>query len=272
MKNTIRGMMVLSALASALVLNAQTPEPAPAQTPAPTAAPAGAPTLTSDEVVSKYVDAIGGKDAIGQVKSLTMVTDAQVMGNDAPGTVTIVDGVGYKSETDFNGAKIVQCYNDKGGWQVNPMAGSADPAPMSDDEYKAGRDGMFVGGGLYDYAAKGSKLELVPGDAGTYKIKLTTKDNVESTYVIDGKTFLIKSAVRKGQMQGQDVDITTSYSDYRKTDVGYVMPYQMDLDFGGQFQLSVGIKKVDLNKAIDPATFEMPKAAAAAPASQPSAQ
>lgn len=277
----IRGMMVLSALASALVLSAQTPEPAPAQTPAPTATPTAAPTdaqaaaMTADEVVGKSLDAIGGKDAISQVKSITMDTDVQVMGNDAPGTVTIVDGVGYKSETDFNGSKIVQCYNDKGGWQVNPMAGAADPTPMSDDEYKAGKEGMFVGGGLYDYAARGSKVDLVPGDAGTYKIKLTTKDNSATTYVIDAKTFLVKSTVRKGQMQGQDVDITTSYSDYRKTDVGYLMPYQMDLDFGGQFQLTIAIKKAELNKTIDPAIFAMPKAApaqAAAPASQPSAQ
>ena len=51
------------------------------------------------------------------------------------------------------------------------------------------------------------------------------------------------------------------------------MPYAMDIDFGGQFQLSLAIKKVEMNKTIDPATFEMPKPAAApaAPATQPSA-
>jgi len=132
-----------------------------------------------------------------------------------------------------------------------------------------------VGGGLYDYAAKGGKIDLLAGDPATYKVKLTTKDNSETTYVIDAKTFLMKSTIRKGQMQGQDVEITTNYSDYRKTDVGFLMPYQMDLDFGGQFQLTIGIKKVELNKTIDPAIFEMPKAAptqAAAPANSPSAQ
>ena len=56
---------------------------------------------------------------------------------------------------------------------------------MSDDEYKVGKDQIYVGGPLYDYAAKGNKVELVPGDAGTYKIKLTTKDNTETTYVFD---------------------------------------------------------------------------------------
>ena len=65
-------------------------------------------------------------------------------------------------------------------------------------------------------------------------------------------------------MQGQEVDITTKYSDYRKTDVGFMVPYAIDLDFGGQFQLSIAVKKVELNKTIDPAVFEMPKQAEAA--------
>ncbi len=279
MKRFIHGMMVICVLASAVVLNAQTPDQAPAPTAPAAAAPAApataapAATLTADQVVSKYVDAIGGKDAIAQVKSLSMDTSAQVMGNDVSGTVVVADGVGYKSQMEFNGAAIIQCYNAKGGWQVNPMAGSADPTAMSDDEYKTGKDQIFVGGPLFDYAAKGNKVEELSGDAGTYKIKLTTKDSVETTYVIDAKTFLIKSTTRTGQMQGQDVQITTSYSDYRKTDTGYLMPYAMDIDFGGQFQLSLAIKKVEMNKTIDPSTFEMPKPAAAppAPATQPSA-
>ena len=180
MKKFIQGMMVISVLASAVVLNAQTPASGAGSNGssggrAP-AAPAA--TLTADQVVSKYVDAIGGKDAVTQVKSLSMDTSAQVMGNDVSGTVVVVDGVGYKSQMEFNGAAIIQCYNAKGGWQVNPMAGSADPTAMSDDEYKTGKDQIFVGGPLYDYAAKGNKVEELPGDAGTYKIKLTTKDSV----------------------------------------------------------------------------------------------
>lgn len=270
MKKMIHGMFALCALASAIVLNAQAPQPAPAPAAAPAAAPV--PTMTADEVVAKYIDAIGGKAAISQVKSMSMETSANVMGNDISGTVTVVDGVGYKSQMEFNGSQIIQCYNAKGGWQVNPMAGASDPTPVSDDEYKASKDEIYVGGQLNDYAAKGSKVELVSSSADGYKIKLTNKDGVDTSYVIDPKTFLIKSTTRKGQMQGQDVDIATTFSDYRKTDLGYLMPYAMDLDFGGQFQLSITIKKVDFNKTIDPAIFEMPKPAAAAPAAAPASQ
>jgi hypothetical protein len=242
MKKLIYGFMAVAALAGAVSLSAQ----------------------TADEIVGKYVAAIGGKDAISKVKSMSMETSVQVMGSDNPGTTTILDGVGYKSETDFNGQKIIQCLTDKGGWMVNPMAGASDPTPMPDDQYKARKDDIFVGGQLYDYAAKGSKVEMFGKEGDAYKIKLTTKDNVEAIYVIDPKTFFVTSVMTKGDMQGQPVDVTTKLSDYRKTDVGYMVPYAMDIDLGGQFSLTITVKKLELNKTIDPSEFAMPKAPAAA--------
>ena len=262
MKHSISVGILFLALAGTFTLRAQT-----AQQPT-AAAPAVAQSAPSaDDILAKHMDAVGGKAAISQIKSITMETTVLVMGNEAPGTTTILNGVGYKSETNFNGGTIVQCYTDKGGWQINPMAGATDPTPIPDDQYKNARDGMYVGAGLYNYAAMGSKLELVPGSDDAYKLKLTNKDGVESTFAIDPKTYLVKSLTRKGQLQGQDVTMTVSYSDYRKTETGYLMPYHLDLDFGGQFQMSIVVKSIELNKTIDPAIFLMPK-----PAAPPAAQ
>lgn len=257
MQKFIRGIVLFLAIAGTVSLVAQTPQPAAAP------AAAAAPTLSADQVVAKYIDAIGGKAAISQIKSLSMTTSAQIMGNDAPGTTVVVDGVGYRNETTFNDAKIISVYSAKGGWQLNPMAGMTDPTAMPDDQYKAGEDQIYVGGPLYDYAGKGGKIALLSSDKDTYTIKLTSKDNLDSTYVIDSATFLLRSTVRKGKMQDQDVDITTSYSDYKKTDTGYMVPSSIAVDLGGQFQFTISVTKVEVNKTIDPSIFDMPAAPAA---------
>jgi hypothetical protein len=205
------------------------------------------------------VAAIGGKDAISQVKSVSIGSSVSMMGSENPSTTIVVDGVGYKNETEFNGAKIVQCFTDKGGWSVNPMAGDTSATAMPDDIYNAGKGQIFVGGPLYDYAAKGSKVELLGKEGSAYKIKLTTKEKVESVYLIDPASYFVTSVQSKGKMQDQDVAITTTLSDYRKTEFGYMIPYAIDVDLGGQFQLTIAVKKVELNKTIDPATFAMPK-------------
>jgi hypothetical protein len=59
-------------------------------------------------------------------------------------------------------------------------------------------------------------------------------------------------------MQGQPTEFTISFSDYKKTDFGVVIPYTVSLDMG-QFNLKNTITKVEVNKTVDPSIFEMPK-------------
>ena len=257
MKRTILGIIAFTAMAGAVALSAQVSSPV--QAPAP--AQVSAATLSADEVVNKYLDALGGRDAIGKVKTMSVEGTMQVMGSDAPTTTITVDGVGTKQESDFNGTKIISCYTDKGGWAVNPMAGASDPTPMPEDQYSSGKAGIYVGGPLYNYADKGSTIELASKDDKTYTIKLTTKEKVKYTFVIDAKTNLVDTMTMEAQIQGQPMTVMASYSDYRKTETGFMVPYSIGLDLG-QLQLSITVKKVELNKPIDPAIFAMPKAVA----------
>lgn len=261
MKKITFGILTLAALGSTGLVAAQAPAAAPAATSTQTAAaPATAPTMTAAEVVDKYLEALGGKDTIGKVKSMSIDATLLVMGNEAPSTTVVLDGVGMKQESEFNGMKIITVYTDKGGWMVNPMAGANDPTPMPEDQYNTGKGGIFVGGLLYDYAAKGSTVALTAQDEKGYTIKLTTREKLDYVYVIDAKTFLVNNMTSTVQNQGQPVTLMTFYSDYRKTDAGFLVPYSIALDFGGQFQMNLTVKKLELNKTIDPAVFAMPKA------------
>ena len=253
MLRSLRSLLLFSVFLGAVSLGAQPSQSVP----------------TATEILARHEAAIGGKDVIGRVKSISMLTTTHMANNDLPGTVVLLDGIAYRTELNFNGAKMVQCYTATGGWMVNPMAGIIAPAPMPDDQYQAGRSQIYVGGDLHDYAAPGNKLELLDHNFGTYTVKLTTGGNIESTFVIDASTYLIKSVTRRGRIQDQDVNIVTTLSDYRKTGIGLVIPYAITVDLGGQLSLNITVDQVEVNKPVDPAICDLPKTtpppAAAAP-------
>ena len=213
---------------------------------------------TADEIVAKHIEAIGGKDKIGKIKSMYAETTSDVMGNQSIGKTYMVDGKGFRTESDFGGQKMVQCYTDKGGWVINPFGGSTSPAPMPADQYNYGRSQIFTGGALYDYAAKGNKIELLGKEGNNYKIKVTTPSNAEMTYYIDANTYYINKSVSKTEMQGQTIPITLTYSNFKKTDYGNIIPYTFQADLG-QFTVTTNVTKTEVNKDIDPSTFDQSK-------------
>jgi hypothetical protein len=215
-----------------------------------------------DDIINKHIDAIGGKDLLGKITSVYEEATLQVMGNEAPEIITIVNGKGFKSETEFNGQKIITVVTDKSGWVINPMAGASDPTAMPAEQLKGAKEQLFVAGPLLNYAANGYKAELQGqekvGSVNAYKIKLTSKDSVEAIYFIDPTTYYLIKETRHGNAMGQDVEITITPSNYKKTDFGNTLPNNIDTDYGGQFQLTIVVKKVEINKAVDPKIFDMP--------------
>ncbi|HEY2350378.1 MAG TPA: hypothetical protein VGH64_15275 [Puia sp.] len=214
---------------------------------------------TADEIVNKYVDAIGGKEKLDQIKTVYVTNTTQAMGNEGPSTTQIIDGKAFRLDYEINGQKSTQVYTDKGGWQINPFMGATTAQPIPEEMYKQSKGQLYFTGPLYNYAAKGNKVELLGKDGNSYKLKITNTDSVETMAYIDAESYHLTKITRQTNFMGQSMELTVSFSNFKKTDFGITIPYTTEINYGGQFSITNNITKIEINKTIDPAVFEMPK-------------
>jgi hypothetical protein len=214
---------------------------------------------TVDEIIAKYVDALGGKDKLEQIKTVYISNTTQVMGNEGPSTTQIVNGKGYRLDSEVNGQKMTQVFTDKGGWQINPFMGATTAQPIPDDMWKQSKGQLYFTGPLYNYAAKGNKVELLGKEGNAYKLKITNTDSVETIAYVDATTYYLTKITRQTNFMGQSMELSLTFSNFKKADMGITIPYTTEINYGGQFTITNNVNKIELNKTIDPAIFEMPK-------------
>lgn len=217
---------------------------------------------TADEIIAKHIEAIGGKEKLAQVNSVYMESTTEVMGNQSATKTYVLNGKGYRNESDFGGQSLIQVVTENGGWMINPFAGSSDPVKIPDEQFKNSADQVFAVDPLFDYASRGGKIELMGqekvGSADAYKLKFTNKLGGETFYFIDPATWHIAKITRTAEAMGQTVTVTVTPSDYKTTDFGVAFPAKNHVDME-QFALDINVEKVEVNKEIDPKIFEMPK-------------
>jgi len=218
---------------------------------------------TADEIISKYIQAIGGKDLLTKITSVYTESTMDVMGMLGDVKTTTLNGKGMRQDMDISGSAMTTCYNDKGGWSINPMAGSTTPEAMPETQYNAGKDQIVIGAPFINWIEKGYKAELAGNEAvgavNAYKLNLIATDGTSSVYYFDPNTSYLIKSVQMIEMQGQMIDNQITYSDYRQTE-GYAVPYKMEMNIaGGQFQMAMTVNKVELNKPVDEAIFSIPQ-------------
>src|SRR5436305_3853589 len=194
--NTIKtGLLILSALFSIVITNAQ----------------------TADDIIAKHIDAIGGKDKLSQINTVYIESTTSVMGNDGRTKTYIVNGKAYKNESDFSGQSFVNVITDTSGWMINPYAGATDPTAIPNDQFKMNADEVYVDP-FINYAANGAKVELAGqekvGDVNAYKLKYTNKYGSATDYYFDPATWYIIQATKTANAMGQEVTVTITMSNY----------------------------------------------------------
>ena len=207
-----------------------------------------------DEVVDKYMAAMGGKDKLMALTSLhTQGVSVMSNGTEITNNTYKVQDKLFRQDIDFGMGTQVTIVTPEKGWRSNPRNGGAFE-PISEEGLKAYLHQMDCAGPLVNYAAKGHKAELMGKEtiegAECYKIKLTTKAGKEVMYWIDTKTNLINQSSQKlaGRGGGPDTEIIFTYKDYKAVD-GIQFAYSVGSS--GGFSATMTYEKIELNKPVD---------------------
>jgi hypothetical protein len=210
---------------------------------------------TVDEIVDKYINAIGGKEAWQKINSMSSTGSMEVQGNEVSIVSTTLNKKGRRQDITVMGMTGYTIITPKEGWVYLPFANQAEPKSMTPEELQQGLPELDVQGNLIDYKSKGHTVELlgkeIVDSVEYYKLKATLQGGRVETIYIDPKTFYISRLVANAKINGEDVDQTVIFSNYKKLPEGIVVPMTLSLPNG-----DLVIIKVEVNKPVDESIFK----------------
>ncbi|MEY3159759.1 MAG: hypothetical protein RLZZ49_1239 [Bacteroidota bacterium] len=210
---------------------------------------------TADEIIEKYINAIGGKEKWKQVKSMKVNGFIEVQGIKINFTQQAIHNVGVRVDAEFQGQKIIDITTPTKGWSQNPFGGRSSLQPISEEELKQKLDELDIQDEFIDYAAKGSTVDFLGKDEEDgnefYKVKMTTKNNNESVYFFDVNTSLIYKEEKTVKQQGQEMKMVTKVFDYKTIPFGIKIPHKSE-----QMGQILVTDKIEVNTTIDENIFK----------------
>lgn len=183
-----------------------------------------------------------------------------LQGMEVPLKVITAHKKGVRVEFEVMATKNITVMTPAGGWMLMPISGQTAPVDTDAEALKEGLRDLDLTGELFDYKTKGNKVDLLGKETlqgqELYKLKLTHADGSTVDYYLDAATYYIAKRVTKKPIEGQEVEVTELFSDYKKTPEGFVYA-------GTAEQQPMGMKmnftKVEINTPVDEKIFEKPK-------------
>ena len=217
---------------------------------------------SADEVIDKYLNAIGGKEKIKRIKSLYTEGIMLVMSTEGKTRMTVLNGKGMRQEAEIMSQTQVTCMNEKTGWVINPFQGNPEPTIMPVELHNILKAQLTIGSPFVNYLEDNQKVESagneVIGGINAIELKMIKGDNTFTTFYFDPTSFLLIRTVQKLIMQGKEVVMTLNFSNYKDAGNGYLIPFNTKTDMGNGMSVSGSISKVEVDKAVDPTIFNKP--------------
>jgi outer membrane lipoprotein-sorting protein len=216
------------------------------------AAPAG---LTADQVIDKYLQTIGGREKLGQIKDLTMNMSASVQGT--PLTVVQQRKAPNKAKMvmEAQGMQVLNITSDGKRAMMSQMGNQQE---VTGPEFEAMKIQNTLFAELY-YDQMGIKRSLTGTETvegkEAYKVELEMPGGIKVSEYYDAATGLKIRVVGSQNTPEGAVTQSTDLGDYKEVN-GVQYPHTVTTSIGPQ-QIKMQVTGIEVNKDLADSLFEI---------------
>jgi len=176
---------------------------------------------TAGDLIAKNLKARGGAAAFDALKAvefngrLVFPGDFQLTYKEtrsASGAVRV--------DAALQGLTLVQAFDGKSGWRINPFEGRKDAERMSDEEARSLADTGSLRGPLQNARADGSTVTYLGREdfdgTNAYKLKVAQKDGDEFVYLLDPNSMLEIKMIETRRVRGALQVSEYEFGDYEE--------------------------------------------------------
>ena len=210
--------------------------------------------LTAMNVMSSYIDAVGGKDNLMKVNTMSTKADVTIAGAPFKPVATVKMKMPNKSsfsiKANMNGQEMVLMKRNFSG-EKGYMEQQGQTIMMTDEEIN---EAKLVEGIFDELYFTDDQIELVSinsiDNEDVYKIKVTKNEKTSFRYY-NVKSGLLISI--EEQDDSKNISSTTKYGDYRDVD-GIMIPFYLEQNAGAQ-NLEFVTTEVKINEDLKDSSF-----------------
>ena len=215
---------------------------------------------SADDVIDKYIAAIGGKENWKKVTSIISEGSMMVQGTDVVLVSTTVHNVGIRQDISVMGMTGYQIITPTAGWAYLPFHGHTSVQELPEEAVKQSADQCDLQGALMDYKSKGHKVEYggkeeIEGKT-MHKLNITHKNGKQETYFIEAENWYLVKVQSKQVVNGLESESVILFSNYQKLPEGIVLPMAINLPVAPGLSADLIVKKVEVNKPVADSTFK----------------
>jgi hypothetical protein len=218
---------------------------------------------TADEIVAKYIKAVGGADAIGAITTLRQTGKYFGGGGFQALYVQVNKRSGkVREEWTYSGLTGVYAFDGQTGWKIEPWGGKKDPEPLDEEESKSIVEDADFDGPLVNYRQKGNIVEFIGMEpvegTNTYKLKVTFKTGDVQYFFLDQETCMpIKIEIQR-TVRGAQKYYELWPGEYKLV-AGWYVPFSMETNVkGSPDKGKTSFETIEANVPSDDARFTKP--------------